>query len=140
MMLKDEFNVLRSIPLFSGMEPSKLKLLAFASDRVNFDPGQTIFHQGDTADAAYVILSGEAEAFVEPPGGGVVNLGTVGAQQVVGEVAILTDSPRLATVKAKTVVETLRITKDHFHKLLACCPGTMAEIIRVLGERMAKVG
>jgi CRP-like cAMP-binding protein len=118
MMLKDEFNVLRSIPLFAGMEPSKLKLLAFASDRVNFD---------------------EVEASVKTRDG-VVNLGTIGPEQVVGEVAILTESPRLATVKARTPVETLRITKDHFHKLLACCPGTMAEIIRVLGERMARVG
>jgi CRP-like cAMP-binding protein len=139
MMLKDEFNILRSIPLFSGMEAAKLKLLAFASDRVNFEAGETIFRQGDNADAAYVILSGEVEASIESAHG-VVNLGTVGAQQVVGEVAILSESPRMATVKAKTAVETLRITKDHFHKLLACCPGTMAEIIRVLGERMAKVG
>jgi CRP-like cAMP-binding protein len=139
MMLKDEFNVLRSIPLFAGMEPSKLKLLAFASDRVNFDTGETIFRQDDVADACYVILAGEVEASVKTRDG-VVNLGTIGPEQVVGEVAILTESPRLATVKARTPVETLRITKDHFHKLLACCPGTMAEIIRVLGERMARVG
>lgn len=138
MMLKDEFNVLRGIPLFAGMEPSKLKLLAFASDRLNFEPGETIFLQGDVADSAHVILSGEVEAFHETVTG-TVSLGTVGPQQVVGEVAILSNSPRLATVIAKTPVETLRITKDHFHKLLACCPGTMTEIIRVLGERMAKV-
>jgi CRP-like cAMP-binding protein len=138
MMLKDEFNVLRGIPLFAGMEPSKLKLLAFASDRLNFDAGETIFQQGDAADSAYVILAGEAEAFLETATGK-VSLGVVGPQQVVGEVAILSNSPRLATVVAKSPVETLRITKDHFHKLLACCPGTMAEIIRVLGERMAKV-
>jgi CRP-like cAMP-binding protein len=138
MMLKDEFNVLRSIPLFAGMEASKLKLLAFASDRLNYDAGETIFRQGDNADSAYVILAGEVEAFMDTSGGK-VTLGTLGAQQVVGEVAILSNSPRIATVVAKTPVETLRITKDHFHKLLACCPGTMAEIIRVLGERMAKV-
>jgi CRP-like cAMP-binding protein len=138
MMLKDEFNVLRGIPLFAGMEPSKLKLLAFASDRLNYDAGETIFQQGDAADSAFVILAGEVEAFLETATGK-VSLGVVGPQQVVGEVAILSNSPRLATVVAKTPVETLRITKDHFHKLLACCPGTMAEIIRVLGERMAKV-
>lgn len=139
MMLKDEFNVLRSIPLFAGMEPSKLKLLAFASDRLNYAEGETLFRQGDVADSAFVILSGEAEAFLDTASG-TVSLGIIGPQQVVGEVAILTNSPRLATVVAKTPVETLRITKDHFHKLLACCPGTMAEIIRVLGDRMAKVG
>ncbi len=139
MMLKDEFNILRAIPLFAGMEPSKLKLLAFASDRVDFDAGEVVFRQGDAADAAFVILSGEIEAHTKTPTG-VVSLGEAGPQSVVGEIAILADTPRMATVTAKTPLETLRITKDHFHKLLACCPGTMAEIMRVLGERMAKVG
>ncbi len=90
MMLKDEFNVLRSIPLFAGMEPSKLKLLAFASDRLNYAEGETLFRQGDVADSAFVILSGEAEAFLDTASG-TVSLGIIGPQQVVGEVAILTE-------------------------------------------------
>ncbi len=135
MMLKDEFNLLRGIPLFAGMEPAKLKLLAFASDRVIFEPGSVLFRQGETADCAYVILAGEAEIRIETIEGEIKRV-TVGPQSVVGEVAILSDTPRLATVTALTSVEALRITKDHFHKLLACCPGTMAEIIRVLSERL----
>jgi len=139
MMLKDEFDVLRAIPLFAGLPPSRLKLLAFASDRVNYAAGQVIFRQGDPADSAYVILSGEAGVEAETPKGP-VRLADAGAQSVVGEVAILSDSPRLATVTARTPLETLRISKKQFHDLLACCPGSMAGIIRVLGERMAKAG
>ncbi|PZQ96604.1 MAG: cyclic nucleotide-binding protein [Cereibacter sphaeroides] len=136
MLLHDEVSVLRGVPLFAGMETSKLKLLAFASDRVIFEPGHILYRKGDSADSAYVILSGEVDLIDETPGGQ-VNVGTSGARTVVGEVAILSDKPRAHTVQARSRVETLRITKDHFHKLLACCPGTMAQIIRVLGERMA---
>ena len=58
MLLKDEVGMLKRVPLFAGVEPSKLKLLAFTSDRVSYNAGQTLLHQGDEGDAAYVILSG----------------------------------------------------------------------------------
>jgi CRP-like cAMP-binding protein len=139
MLLKDEAHVLRGVPLFAGMDPTKLKLLAFASDRVRFKEGQVLFRQGDAPNGAFVILSGEVEV-MSGPQGAERRIGTAGARDVVGEVAILSDQPRDTTVIARTHVEALRITKDHFHKLLACCPGTMAQIIRVLGDRMARAG
>ena len=43
MILKDEVELLRRVPLFAGVEPTKLKLLAFTSDRMSFDPGQILF-------------------------------------------------------------------------------------------------
>lgn len=136
MLLQDEVRLLRGVPLFASLEATKLKLLAFASDRVRFNPGETLFYQGDAADAAYVVLSGQVDLMIEADLGA-IKVGEAGAQAVVGELAILSDKPRHQTVRARTAVETLRITKDNFHKLLACCPGTMAKVVRVLGERMA---
>lgn len=136
MLLQDEVKLLRGVPLFASLEATKLKLLAFASDRVRFNPGETLFYQGDAADAAYVVLTGQVDLMTEADLGA-IKVGEAGAQAVVGELAILSDKPRDQTVRARTVVETLRITKDNFHKLLACCPGTMAKVVRVLGERMA---
>ena len=52
MTLEDEVGVLRRIPLFAKVEPSKLKLLAFTSQRMVFSKGQELFHQGDPGDAA----------------------------------------------------------------------------------------
>ena len=57
--------MLRQVPLFSGVAPAKLKLLAFTSDRVTYAPGQMLFRQGDVGDAAYVVLSGKAEVMVD---------------------------------------------------------------------------
>ena len=69
MLLKDEVEMLRRVPLFSKIAPAKLKLLAFASERLNCRDGQNLFRQGDPGDAAYVVLSGTADVLVNAEGG-----------------------------------------------------------------------
>lgn len=64
MLLRDEVEMLRRVPIFSRIAPAKLKLLAFTSDRMTYKAGQDLFHQGDVGDAAYVILSGTADIVV----------------------------------------------------------------------------
>ena len=55
MSLNEEVELLRNIPLFAKLEPSKLKLLAFTAERITYDPGQVLFNQGDVGDAAYIL-------------------------------------------------------------------------------------
>src|SRR2546423_1069261 len=93
MSLKQEFELLRRVPFFAEIEPAKLKLLAFMSERVGFDPGKQLFRQGDPADAAYLIIDAQAEVVVDTPGGPVV-LATLGANEIVGEIAIPCNLPR----------------------------------------------
>ena len=69
MLLKDEVGMLNGFRLFSGIEPTKLKLLAFTSDRVSYSAGEILFRQGDEGDAAYVILSGRADILVDAESG-----------------------------------------------------------------------
>ena len=63
MSLKQEFELLRRVPMFTEIEPAKLKLLAFMSERVAFDPGKQLMRQGDPTDAAYLIIDGQADVF-----------------------------------------------------------------------------
>jgi CRP-like cAMP-binding protein len=137
MQLKDEVELLRRVPLFAGVAPSKLKLLAFTSDRVSYRPGQILFNQGDPADAAYVVLSGEADILVDT-GGGQIKVATIETNSIVGEIAILCDVARTATVKAAGPLETLRIKKDQFIRMLAEFPEMAVEIMRVLADRLSK--
>lgn len=136
MMLKEEVGMLRQVPLFSGIEPAKLKLLAFTSDRVSYRDGQDLFRQGDEGDAAYVILSGEADIIVESDTGP-ITVAHVEPNSIVGEIAILCDVSRTATVRAKGPVETLRIRKDHFLRMLREFPEMTIEIVRVLAMRLS---
>ena len=69
MSLNEEVELLRRIPLFAKIEASKLKLLAFTSQRLTYKPGDVLFRQGDPGDAAFVIIGGEADIMVDTPGG-----------------------------------------------------------------------
>jgi CRP-like cAMP-binding protein len=137
MSIDDEVAVLRRIPLFAHIEPRKLKLLAFTSERLTFEPGQIVFNQGAEGDAAYVIIDGCADIVVDAPSGP-TSLAQVERDAIVGEIAILCDVPRTATVKALTRLETLRIDKDQLLRMLREFPEIAVEIMRVLALRLAR--
>ena len=137
MLLKDEVDLLKRVPLFAKMEPAKLKLLAFTSDRMCFQPQQVLFHQGDDGDAAYVIMKGEVDIVAETPNGD-IPLARVGENAIVGEIAILCEVPRTATVKAFTRIDTLRIEKEHFLRLIREFPEIGIEVMRELADRLTR--
>ncbi len=137
MSLNEEVELLRRIPLFAKIEPAKLKLLAFTSERITYEPGQKLFEQGDMGDAAYIIIDGEADVVVNTPGGP-MTVATVGRNAIVGEIAILCDVPRTAAVQARTRLVTLRISKDLFYRMITEFPQMAIEVMRVLASRLEK--
>jgi CRP-like cAMP-binding protein len=68
MNLNEEVELLKGVPILSKIEPAKLKLLAFTSERVNYAEGQELCHQGDPGDAMYVILGGVADVLIDKAG------------------------------------------------------------------------
>lgn len=135
MTLDTEVSSLKQVPLFREVEPSRLKLLAFTSERVHFEAGQKFFSQGDEADAAYLILEGEAVVLLEGPQGP-VRLALLGADALVGEMGILADQPRSATVTAETAATALRIDRGVFLELLAQFPRIGIAVMRELALRL----
>ncbi len=137
MSLVEEVDLLRRIPLFANIETSKLKLLAFTSERVRFRPGETLFEQDEMGKAAYIIMSGEADVVVRTPHGP-ITVATVSKNDFVGEIAILCDVPRTATVTARTELTTLCISKDLFFRLVNEFPQMAVEMMRVLAQRLER--
>ena len=137
MLLRDEVEMLRRVPIFSKIDPAKLKLLAFASDRNHYPTGTALCHQGDQGDAAFVVLTGTAEVCVHTPAGD-VKVADVQPNSIVGEIAILCDTGRTATVRATTDVEALRISKEHFLKLVSDFPHIGIGMMRGLASRLAQ--
>src|SRR2546423_1792276 len=88
--LREEVDLLQRIPLFANVEASKLKLLAFTSERIAFESGQVLFRQGDAGDAAYIIIEGEAEVLVNGSSGP-IQVALLARNDIVGEIAILCD-------------------------------------------------
>jgi CRP/FNR family transcriptional regulator, cyclic AMP receptor protein len=135
MSLKQEFELLRRVPFFAEIEPAKLKLLAFMSERVGFDQGKAVVRQGDPADAAYLIIDGEAEVVVATPAGP-VTIATLGANEIFGEIAILCNVPRTATVRAKNRLVALRISKEPFMRMVREFPNMAVSIMQELAHRL----
>ena len=135
MSLQEEVELLRRIPLFAKIEAAKLKLLAFTSERLTYQAGDTLFEQGAVGDSAYVIIAGSAEVLMDAPGGQIA-VATIDQHQIVGEIAILCDVPRTATIRATGDVVALRISKDHFFRLIEEFPEMAVEIMRELAQRL----
>ena len=134
-LLKEDVEVLREVPIFASVDPSKLKLLAFASQRLKFDPGQTLCKEGDAGDSAFVIVKGSAEVYIRA-GGEDIKVATVGRNEFIGDMAILCDSPRSATVRAVVACETLVIGKSQLMGLLKSFPDMGIAMMRVLAVRL----
>jgi CRP-like cAMP-binding protein len=128
-----EADVLRKVPLLSGLGTSELKLLAFTSQLLCFSPGDILMQRGDPADCAYVILEGEVEVLGVTSAGEFV-VGVMGANTIVGEIGVLNEAPRSATVRAKGRVQVLRISSEVFLRLASERPDRALHVMRELSE------
>ena len=136
MTIIEEVEALRRIPYFATLEPSRLKLLAFASHRLTLPPGGALCREGEPGDAAYILLDGEADVTVTTEDGETLVVARVPHNSFIGESAVLRNTPRNATVVAATQVTALKVEKDAFFQLLRDAPQLALEIMRELAERL----
>lgn len=137
MSLNREVDALKKVPIFKDIDPTKLRLLAFISERMSYDPGENLCVQGEQGDSAYVIMGGIADVLVNTPQGD-RPVAEVKQNDFVGEIAILCDVPRTATIVARTELNVLTISKDNFLKMLQEFPEMGLEVMRVLAQRLEK--
>jgi CRP-like cAMP-binding protein/ABC-type iron transport system FetAB ATPase subunit len=133
--LGEETELLAAIPFFAGMDRSKLKLLAFTSERQEFTAGQILFWQGSPGSDACVIVKGTVDVNVDTEAGQ-KTVANPGRGDLIGELALLSDAPRTATVQAKTDVTVLSISKDVFLQLIRENIGVSANLARILADRL----
>ncbi len=136
MSLEQEVELVRQFPIFSKIQPAMQKLLCFSAERLTYDPGQVMFNAGDPGDAAYMIMEGSVEISVPTPAGPIV-INTMGKNDLLGEIAIYGEVPRTATAKALSKVETLKISKELFMKIIRENPDAAIELIKILAARLA---
>jgi len=135
--LESEVEALRKVPLFRGIDETKLRLLAFISDRMQYQVGEHLCTQGEEGDSAFIILEGEADVQVGTPDG-VKTVAQAKQHSIVGEIAILCDVPRTATLVAASEMDVLTVSKDDFLKLLKEFPEMALEVMRTLAQRLER--
>jgi len=108
---------------------SKAELLVFA-------PGEVVLREGEPADRFYMVIKGEAEATQTGPDGAQVTIARFGPGDYFGEIGLLNDAPRIATVRAKSALEVMALDRAAFSRLLESSQATKAEVRRVAEGRV----
>jgi signal transduction histidine kinase len=108
---------LRKSPFFEGLTDAELKQLMAMAEPVSLRAGDVLMRQGEPGDSAYVILQGDFEV-QKQAGQSLIKIDVRNPGDVVGEMALLSQAPRNASIIAKTDAETLRIPQEAFEKLL----------------------
>jgi len=130
-----EAEMLRRVPFFGGLDAAKLKLLAFTSRALKFAPGDDLMKKGEAADSAFLILEGEAEVIGETSKGEFV-VAVLHSNDLTGEMGVIRNRPRGATVRAKTPVRALRISSEVFLGLITENPECALDVMRQLSARI----
>jgi len=125
---------LQKVPLFSGLTPARLVEVAENMKEEAHPPETYLIRQGEVGDKFYLIKKGNVEVYVDD--GTASHLtATLGAGEVFGEVALLEDKPRNATVVTKDEVEVYTLSKQGFHQALATSEPMREELIKVFCQR-----
>jgi len=115
-------NFLSTVPLLSGLNTWEKAKIADALEMETFESGEIIIHQGDVGEYFYLVESGQAEVIID--GRGVVNNYKSG--DYFGELALLNDAPRAATVRASSSLKVAKLDKRAFQRLLGPIRDIMA--------------
>ncbi len=125
MSLDNDILLLSRVALFEGFEEEHLRLLAFGADKRSFKKGAKLFAKGAYADGGYVIISGtvditaDSEEYAE-------KLASYGSGSLIGELAMISENNRTVTATARDQVETFKITRLLFHRMLEEYPNLAA--------------
>ncbi len=127
---------LRRVELFAQMTDDELRKLAERLRYAPFAKGNLIARQGTPAQHwLFIIISGEAEVYLEGAGGEKRVLNVLSKGAFFGEMSLMTGSPRVASVVAKTDVECYRLDKEAFEEILLARPAIAEEVAQVLVSR-----
>ncbi len=128
---------LRRVPLFTELSPSDLKQVAAIASEVLFTDGQVIARQNDLGTEMYIIVSGEVRVLIETEGQkGSRQVARRGTGEVVGEMSIISQEPRSATLVAEGPVRALCISQRQFEGILRERPETSLALLRTLCQRL----
>ena len=133
-------DTLAHVPLFSDLDKKELQEIARSCQERKYNPGTILIKQGDTGVGLYVITKGRVHITqVTNPDKPEEDLGTAGPGEVLGEMALLDDLPRSATITAIDEVTALLLPVWEFRAAIRNHPDSALKLLSVLSRRLRKV-
>jgi len=131
-----EAALLAEVPFFQLLDDEERNFLAGELDIVKFRTGDMVFAYGDPGDAMFVIRTGEVEVFFKDDTGGRILLETAREGDFFGELSLLDNGPRTASVVVTRDVEALKVDRNDLDHLLRLHPEAALELLTAMGKRM----
>lgn len=125
---------LTTLPLFRGLTPLQIAGIARRAERVSYTPGAFIIEENAVADAAIVIISGDATRVSGPEFDGRSEV--VPAGSLLGEAAMLVETTYGSTVVARTAVRAVHITREGLHEQMLEDPSLAERLVQNLAKRL----
>lgn len=123
--------------LFAGLDADARAAVEAETTWTSLQSGSVLFHEGDAADSLYVLVTGRLRVSVHTPSGE-DEVAELGRGEVVGEMALLTGSPRSATVTAIRDSRLIRLSRSAFERIVERCPRVMLLVTRRLVQRLQR--
>jgi CRP/FNR family cyclic AMP-dependent transcriptional regulator len=128
--------VLKSMPMFASFSPEQLRELVAMTTRRSAPRGTAIMHEGDPVDSLYIVISGRLKVMMGEADGKETILSILGPGEFFGEMGLIDDHPRSATVMAIEACELLAVSKRAFRKCLVENSSLAMAVMRVLVRRL----
>jgi len=128
--------VLKSVPLFASFPDEQLRTLVSVVTRRSAPRGSVIMAAGDQIDSLYIVISGRLKVMMGDADGKEVILSLIGPGEFFGEMGLIDDGPRSASVVAIEPCELLLVTKRYFRRFMAENYDTAMTVMRVLVRRL----
>ncbi len=126
---------LKRVSMFEDLDNRSLEALANAAIEQRYEKGQEIVRQGDVGVGAFIIRSGKVDV-IQEKGGKETKIATLGPGEVFGEMALLDEFPRSATVRASEPTTCLGLQRWHFRGILESHPQIALAMLPVLTRRI----
>jgi twitching motility protein PilT len=130
------FEALGKCALFRALKPEQLPQLLKVAELQGFDPGEAIVRQGEPSDSFYIVIDGKAAVTVQKGDGEAVEIGEIPLPSSVGEVSLLLNEPRTASVTAKERVQALKFSNKAFDAMFQKIPQFGAALASGLAHRL----
>ena len=128
-----KIQLLKDVPLFAGCTKKELRELAARTDEIDLREGYVLMREGRPGREFVVLVEGTAEVTKDGK-----KLADLGAGDWVGEIALLTNVPRTATVTASSPIRVLVITDRAFRRLVETMPSIALKVLASVGDRLAR--
>jgi CRP/FNR family transcriptional regulator, cyclic AMP receptor protein len=128
-----KIDLLKRVPLFAGCSRTELRELALVADELDLKEGRTLVREGQSGREFFVLVEGTVRV---SRGGRKLN--DLGPGNWFGEIALLTNTPRTATVTATSPIRVLVVTDRSFKRVVESMPTIALKVLATLGERLGK--